>query len=99
MTPFSDKDEGQFQTIAENLEKPKAQISRARGLPIGEGWKWLSWALALFTFAVSVQTFVEYHPVRELVLCAAVAVAVFGVVRLGFQAVNEFYERSPRDPN
>ena len=65
--------------------------------PIEKGWKRVSWALAMFTFAVSAATFVRDYPVREFAFCVVLAAAVFGLVRLGFKTVKGFYERASRD--
>jgi len=64
---------------------------------IEKGWKRLSWALAIFTFAVSAATFVKNFPLWELAFCVVLAAAVFGIVRLGFHTVKGFYERSSRN--
>lgn len=64
---------------------------------IEKGWKRLSWVLAIFTFAVSASTFVKNFPIWELALSVVLAAAVFGLVRLGFRTVKEFYERSSRN--
>lgn len=93
----SDKDEAQFQTNVRDMEKPQAQTSRAKGQVVEKSRKRLAWALAIFTFAVSVPVFVEYYPVWEPVFCMFLAATVFGFVRIGLQMVKGFYERLPHD--
>ena len=66
----------------------------AQGRPIEKGWKRLSLVLAVFTFVLSAATFVEHYPMREFALCAVLAAAVFGLVRLGLLTVRGFYERA-----